>query len=323
VLLPFEDAAPGGAINAFVEGSAAAAAPLVRPWAPAYMALAGQAREHGCDRILTGGGGDEGLAVAPEVAADLLRRFDFAGLARMGASLSRSYEQPALGLARDLLWTGGGRLLARRAARATLGRIAPAGLERRRREEWRAATPEWIAPDPALRRSLEDRVIAAWPDPGRSVYEAAARRGLDHPLMGQRAEEMWNESRITGVPLRQPFMDADLVQFMFRTPPELLNANGRTKGLIRGHVAERLPGLGFESQRKIPETRELKQMAHREFKDAWRRLGGPLALAEAGLVDGAGLQRAIDADLSGRPDELLKTYTQDALALEAWLRPRL
>jgi hypothetical protein len=287
------------------------------------MALAGQAREHGCDRILTGGGGDEGLAVAPEVAADLLRRFDFAGLARMGASLSRSYEQPALGLARDLLWTGGGRLLARRAARATLGRIAPAGLERRRREEWRAATPDWLAPDPALRRSLEDRIIEAWPDPGRSVYEAATRRGLDHPLANQRIEEMWSQSRITGVSLRQPFMDADLVQFMFRTPPELLNANGRTKGLIRGRVAERLPGLGFETQRKIPETRELKQMARREFKAAWRRLGGPLALTEAGLVDGAGLQRAIDADLSGRSDEPLRTYTQDALTLEAWLRPRL
>jgi hypothetical protein len=110
---------------------------------------------------------------------------------------------------------------------------------------------------------------------------------------------------------------------MFRTPPELLNANGRTKGLVRGRVAERLPGLGFESQRKIPETRELKQMAHREFTDAWRRLGGPLALAEAGIVDGPALQRAIDADLSGRPDQLLTTYTQDALALEAWLRPRL
>jgi asparagine synthase (glutamine-hydrolysing) len=323
VLVPMEDAVAGGAMLATVERAAGAPAPSVRPWAPLYTALGSHAREHGCDAILTGGGGDEALAVTPAVATDLLRHFDLAGFARMASSHRRSYERSTRDVARAFLWNVGMRPLMRQAARGAVERVAPAALERRRRKEARDGTAEWLAPDAALRGALEDRTIAAWPAPTRSAYAAAIRRGLDHPFGSQRLEEIWTESHGTGIPVSQPFMDPDLVQFLTRTPPELLNANGRTKGLVRGRLAERMPSLGFDRQRKIGETAQLREFARRELRHGWQAVGPPVALAELGVVEITAFERARDANLSASPDVPLAPFVADALTLEAWLRPRI
>jgi hypothetical protein len=253
----------------------------------------------------------------------MLRRLELGGFTRMAASYGRSYERTWRQVARIFLWTLGAQPLARQAARAAAEAVAPSVVERRRRREVRAGTADWLAPDPVLRGTLEDRAIEAWPAAKGSRYEAVIRRGLDHPHTSQRLEEMWNDSRATGVRLAQPFMDPDLVQFLTRTPPELLNAEGRSKGLVRGRVAQRMPGLGFERQRKIGETGRLRDFARGELRRGWRTLGRPEALAELGVVDMTAFERALDTQLGEGPERPLAPFALDALTLEAWLRPRI
>jgi hypothetical protein len=81
------------------------------------------------------------------------------------------------------------------------------------------------------------------------------RSGLGHPLVAMELEELFEQSRRLGVRVLQPFWDAALVEFLYRTPPAMLNQTGRSKGLVRDTVARRFPRLGFETQLKVTATR--------------------------------------------------------------------
>ena len=59
--------------------------------------------------------------------------------------------------------------------------------------------------------------------------------------MSTELEETFERSRLLGIPILHPFLDADLTAFLYVTPPELLIRGGRTKGLIRSYLARRFP----------------------------------------------------------------------------------
>lgn len=325
LLVPFEEAAgPGGLIAASLELTGRSPAPLINMWLPAYHHLATLGRQRGCQTILTGHGGDEWLSVTPLYAADLILSLDLKGLFRLWDNHRRSYPIPAWMILRNIAWRFGTRPLLGLAA----NRIAPGPTRSLRRRGAIRATPAWVAPDPVLRHQLADRTKASIPARPRAgqIYLSEMNRALDHALVAMELEEAFESGRQLGLRFGHPLWDADLLTFLYRTPPELLNQGGRSKGLVRGMLARRFPELGFERQRKVTGTHVVREILAREGRVAWRRMGGATALAELGVVDEGAVSTLIEGvlDETKSPEKNAYSYRAwDILSLEAWVRPRL
>jgi len=142
-----------------------------------------------------------------------------------------------------------------------------------------------------------------------------------HPLNAMEAEEYFEISRRFGVHMMHPYWDADLVDLLYRTPPELLSKNGRSKGLVRETVARRFPKLGFENQRKMQATNFYRQSMEAEGAAAWKTLGSASALADLRVVDPDLLTDTMADLFAGRrPQESYRIW--NTLRLEAWVRSR-
>lgn len=338
ILLPFHDAVGGrGLLPAAMEMSDHWPAPLQNVWNPAYVRLASHARSEGCDTILTGSGGDEWLGVDPILAADLIRRGDLIGLLRLLETYRRSFRLPLGPLARNVLWNNGLRPVLKsawrnsrlRSASHTMAQRAfPLTYEARRQQQRQLAlaeTPGWVAPDPALRRELDER----WerrrersrPSAG-AFYLQGAREFLDHPLTSLDFEEAYENGRRLGIRIRHPFWDPDLVQLLYRMPPQLLQQGGRSKGLVRGMLSRRFPGLGFEKQKKVVSLEFFRGLMLEEGAQVWKQIGGTPALGDLGIVDAKKVDAEIAQVLSGR-DAAQSYRIWDFVAAERWARPRL
>lgn len=298
--------------------------PILNPWLPAFAALGLSAREQGVRAILSGEGGDEWLSVSPYLASDLMAAGDLAGLWRLYRTLYLSYPWRAGRLARDLTWQFGLRPIIGRQGRHVLRRVAPNRLRARWRAIERDVVPEWLAPDPDLRREIEARidrwVAQRWAAPARQGYYIPdIREILDSIIRAVELEEAHEFGRRWGVKNLQPYWDADLVDFLLRTPPQFLSANGRAKILIRQTLAKRLPGLGFERQRKVVFNTFFVDLMRGEGRRAWQQLGGAQAMADHGLADPKRLNEAMAATFAGsRSGDIARSH--DVLNLEVWLR---
>jgi hypothetical protein len=275
-------------------------------------------KRRGWPVILTGTGGDEWLTFSSLYCADLLRAFDLVNLCRLLAAAQRCFPISWRATARNLLWRYGmGPLL-----EAALRRVAPSGLtayRRRRRPRW---IPDWLAPDPSLRRELHQWLDGDGERTGqerqpKAFYLRSLRRQLETDF-----EDDFEAGRRLGVRVMHPFWDADLVDFLYRIPPTLLNRDGYTKGLVRHALAQRFPDLGFEQQRKMVPATLYEDVVLNEGRAAWQRMGGVSSLGALDLVDVSGLSANVAAIFSGRqPRQFPRVW--DVLSLEAWLRPRL
>jgi asparagine synthase (glutamine-hydrolysing) len=297
-------------------------APLTNYWLPAYQALGRRGVERGVEVILTGTGGDEWLGVTPYYAADLLRSGDVRGLIALWLNLNRSYPVHPLRLTRNLLWRFGARdMLSARVAHG-LEAAAPWALRRRRERAVERDTPAWAAPDPALRRQLIERAVASRPRPvTRDLYWRELDEGLDHALVSLEVEETYENGRRIGAPIVQPYWDPDLIRFLVRTPPALLNTGGRSKGIVRDMVARKFPELGFERQKKVIATSYAHELLKRYAPVAWEKSRGVPCLAEIGAVDESGLGSKVAQDFAkGDWGDLNRLWF--ILSLEAWLKGR-
>ncbi|MBS1819445.1 MAG: hypothetical protein JSU08_16050 [Acidobacteria bacterium] len=319
--LPFDQAvAPEGLLKLASDMAATWPVPMMNLWNPAYAALARRGREQGCRVILTGTGGDEWLNVSPYLAADLIRAGRLAEAARLVGVFHRSFKFATIDTLRSGLWTFGLRPLAAMFA----SRLAPAAFQARRVKKLVRDTPAWVAPDPALRRLLDERaprVLASADPPGGSFYEQEMRTAIEHPLNAIEAEEYYEMGRRLGVRLLHPYCDADLVELLYRTPPATLVRGGRTKGLVRDTVARRFPTLGFDRQRKVSATDLYRHSLQTEGPAVWKAIGGARTLAALGVVDAKLHDAAIAGLFSGKlPRETYRIW--DTLQLEAWARTR-
>jgi asparagine synthetase B (glutamine-hydrolysing) len=147
------------------------------------------------------------------------------------------------------------------------------------------------------------------------------RSALDHPMVALEMEEVVENGRSTGIRAFAPFLDVDLVDFLMRTPPDLLSRQGMSKSLVRDSLARRFPELGFEQQRKVAATPYARSVLKDQTPQAWRQMGGLPALAELGVVDPARFSREVVEKPEKTPLEQFNLW--DALNLEAWLQPRL
>lgn len=321
VVLDFEDVLPeGGLLASAIALSRQRPSPLDSFWAPAYLRLAREGRSRGCETILTGHGGDEWLGVGPIYAADLLRSFDLAGFARLFASYRRSYPVRPVKLLYRLLWKYGTRpLLADAVWKVTDARM-PSASAARRRHVVDAGIYDWVASDAALRSELLTRGERFWPEKSdaRSHYLNDTRIALDNPLISIAMEETFENGRQLGMPILAPFADTDLIDFLYRTPPELLDRGGRAKGLVRDRLARKFPELGFERQRKVNATSYVGSLVARELTSVWNDTGGISCLAEFGIADPQRAEPVLARALAG--DRLSQHHAWELLNLESWLR---
>ena len=320
-----EAAGPQGLMASALKMSTGWPVPLQNIWAPAYQHLGLEGKRRGCEVIMTGGGGDEWLGVSPYYAADLLRRLDLGGIYRLYKSYARSNRLPQLALIQHMLWTSGVRPWLGVAGRAFLRRTAPEILRKRRLRYLSKATPDWVAPDSALRQELYQRTMQRYSDPdSRSFYLDVGRLPLDHALSSTDMEEVFEEGRRMGLRVLMPYWDPDLLGFLMRVPPELLNQGGRTKGLVRQTLHRRFPNLGFERQKKIVAVNLLRNMLFEDGAQIWKTMGGTPALAELGIVDAPALEPVMETLLTDPKQEWRDSWrAREVINLELWLRARL
>jgi asparagine synthetase B (glutamine-hydrolysing) len=313
VLLPFDEAlGEQGLLAAGAGMGAHFSNPLLNIWAPAYAALATRATAQGVRVILTGSGGDEWLSVSPYLSADLISRGDARGWASFVAAFMQSYQHPIQRHVRLLAWTFGLRPLVAQ----TLLRTFPAAWGARRVRRMSAGDPDWISPDPALRKLQRDRAAGALEDgdPPQGFYLREVRTGLAHPLTSWELEEYYEFGNRLGIRILHPYWDPDLVDMLYRTPPLALLAGGRAKGLVRKDLAARFPALGLASQRKVSATGFYQRRVRDEMGRVAAQLGPCRALAELGVITAAAAQDY------GREGFGSATNQWDLMNLETWVR---
>jgi asparagine synthetase B (glutamine-hydrolysing) len=317
ILLDFDEAlGDRPLLRQTAELTATAAAPILNPWQPAFRALARRARLDGVRTILTGEGGDEWLCVTPYHAADLIRRGAVVELAEFLGTLRRSHQINPFKLVRNVVWRCGLRPLGGLA----LHRLFPEAQAAGRVKRFLAGDPAWLALDPHLRVEHRHRAAQAMgvSDPSHGFYIRELQTSLDHTLVSWAAEELYEQGRQIGVRFLHPFSDPDLVEMLGRTPPRLLNADGRSKGLVRRTLARRFPTLGLERQRKVLATSFFRAHLLREGPALADLAGDFPALSGLGIVDGAALAAFIRQALM-QPGPRLHQIWQP-INLEIWVR---
>ena len=327
IMIPVEQTVgPQGLLESGLEHTADWPMPFVGPWRPAYARLDSEAIRADCHVVLTGSGGDEWLTITPLYAADLLRDLNFAGLYRLAASTMRSTQLSPLSVARGMLWRFGARPLISAGAQGVLRRVAPRQLRGFKQRRMMRPIPSWFAPDPALREELEDRYEATLARHTRwneSFYLSDIRAGIEHSVVAMEMESAFETGRRCGLHHRAPYWDADLVDFLYRVSPELLIQGGWSKGLVRDMLARRLPGLGFERQKKMVSLSVFASEIMRDGPAVWKARGGTPALAALGIVDPSRLEVAVESVFAGTSPLSESSRVWQVLNLDAWVQPRL
>lgn len=320
-----ETVSRGGLFALALEQSASLSQPLVNPWLPAYVELGRRGVANGCRVILTGGGGDEWLCVNPFLAADLIRRVDVPGFIDLYRSQRRDYRLSHREALEYYVWWYGLRPLLRDAWDASAGRralrMSARSFIQSRKSGHSGEDPyPWFLAEPNLRREVEER-----PHPEKVVtrdhYFRSIWEIIDHPVISCEAEELFEYGQPHGFSVRRPYWDAEVVEFLCRVPPRMLNSGQRSKGLVRRLLSQKFPALGVERQVKVSAADFFQTRALGEAPDAWNRLGGVRALAELGVVDGPATETYFRKALADRKlGEADRIWT--LLCLESWLQAR-
>jgi asparagine synthase (glutamine-hydrolysing) len=324
LLVPFESAVgPDGLLGASLETASHSSAPPLNLWRPAYDTLIDEGVRRGCSVILTGEGGDEWLMPRPLYAADRLASLDLPGLFRIWRARASSAPFTASRTLRTVLWDWGARPLLRQAAGAALHAASPSATRAYRRRSILASFPPWLAPDPNLRETLVRRAVDTLADPApRALGEQAKRALVGHARLELLLEEWFEDGRSRGIRILEPFLDPDLVAFLYGIPPEVLIRGGRTKWLARATLERRLPGLVSHWPRAVYADPFWLSLMAREGPLVWRHLGGVPALAELGLVHPGRFASAVERAFS-TTSFAGATQVWAAWTLETWLRARI
>jgi asparagine synthase (glutamine-hydrolysing) len=298
---------------------------LASPLHPIYDELTRAAIRSGCGTLLTGEGGDEWLLPRPEYLADRLLAFDGPSYARLVRAWYRYYPVfSKRDFAYGILWKWGAGAILRAAAGSALRHWRPSTYRTVHRRRLAKGLPAWVVPDPALRRRLADWTEARRPPtaPWR-LYEQSRRELLVHPNVAEYCEESFSARRRLGVPVRTPFLDAEIVEFLFNLPENLLLQGGEAKWLARRLVASRVSPSDETWPRTVYGDSFMAGVLRRESTAAWDALGGARVLSELGVVDGPMLDRILYNGLGSSDQLAVSLDLWHVMTLESWLRPRI
>jgi asparagine synthase (glutamine-hydrolysing) len=329
VQVPFEDAVGSeGTLGAALEMTRSMPAPLALIWRPALQRLALEGRARGCRVVLAGDGADEWLSENPIIAADLLRSLDLAGLYRLWRIYARSYHFSRREAFRIVLWRYAAKHLLPDVGYAAATRLGARHLGRQR---WRsaalraAASPPWVAPDPALRAQVVERLEASYvrvetgPRPD-SYYLRDTRSRLDAADKWFREEETFLVGQRIGIPIREPFWDPELISLLVRVRPGARSAGGLAKALVRRPLSRRFPNLGFDRQRKSNLGSAFLSVLETEASASRQAMGGLPTLIDLGVIDREQVRVLLDDALAGRSHRGRLGWAWELLNLEAWTR---
>lgn len=154
---------------------------------------------------------------------------------------------------------------------------------------------------------------------GERSYVATVRTLAQAPLLLIERDQSYAWARSVGFTFLYPYFDRDLVDLSLRIPPDELIAGGRHKAPLRRLIAARLPAVTMHAK-KVDFIQALHDMLRPAGRSAWRSGGGPVMLAELGLVDVGRLDRFLDDYFDGRHASWLGAWL--VLSTEAWLRAR-
>ena len=251
--------------------------------------------------ILSGLGGDEVLGGVPQPLPELA---DLLVARKFGTFLSRSIEwclperKPLLRMLADTL---------RFVVRLYLRPQVHAGplpawvqpqvreLSRRGERRWAARRGNW-----RLRPSAIDRGMTWW-----SILES-----MPHLF----------PSLVTRREYRYPYLDRDLVEFLFRVPPRVLINPGRRRTLMRNALKGIVPEEVLERKRKAYVVRKplfSLQSAHEKLTT----LFSDSRLAERGLISPSAIQPVLERVADGNQLQDWPPLMR-SISLELWLRSK-
>ncbi|MGW0467644.1 asparagine synthase (glutamine-hydrolyzing) [Streptomyces sp. NPDC003027] len=173
-------------------------------------------------------------------------------------------------------------------------------LEGHQRAHYRRALRE--VPHPDGTDATEHRM--------REICYLALTRSL--PLLLERKDRM---SMATGLEVRVPFCDHQLVEYLYNTPWSMKTFDGREKSLLRAAVRDLLPDAVAQRKKSPYPSTQDRGYARAVRTELARLLDDPNAPVH-GLLDGAATQEALtttDPDSMRRGAELV-------LGLDGWLR---
>jgi asparagine synthase (glutamine-hydrolysing) len=320
VMLRFDEAAgPEGTITAGLRAGAQSWLPSFSLWRTNYYALISAGKERGCGAILNGEGGDHWFDVDWSDAVPMLSRLELSSLRRFLRIYQTYYPSPLAQRARHLLWRYGLRPIVADSACSIL-KFSPRSLRRMASARVEGALPTWALPDRRVRRAVVERGASRhpWVTASRPSRRGAVLGGPEVPVG---LENQYLEARRFGVPLRAPYFDADLVEFLFRTPVDTQLYGNRFKGLAYASYRRRARGGSTYRPRPTSFVADAEELRAKEMPAALDRLGGVSLLAELGIVD----RKEVELSLRGTCDPGRIGYYQawQVLACEAWIRGRL
>ena len=149
-----------------------------------------------------------------------------------------------------------------------------------------------------------------------SYYLRDIRSRLDAPEKSLREEETFLMGRTIGIPVRQPFWDADLIELLVKIRPRVRSQGGLSKALVRRPLVRRFPQLGFEKQRKTWLGEALLSAISAQADRERAAMGGIRTLQELGVID----VKLLDDALAMKGPQARLGYTWEVLNLEAWAR---
>jgi asparagine synthase (glutamine-hydrolysing) len=297
--------------------------PLVVGLSPIHLMLGEQAREKGCDVVLSGEGGDEWLAIHYRLAADLTRSLDGSGLGRLWRTSKETGRDSWYGTTRRLLGVHGLWPLLQDGLGSSLEKLAPGTLRAHRRRSAEHNVPRWMAPDPELRENLYGRAEKSAKEAPSTFYQREIMDTiLNQPLTVLYKEDNFECSRRTGVLMLEPFYDPEVIQFLVRTPPWLRCRGGRYKGLLRQLLHRRHPQLGYDRQQKPYATGFVSRKVFEGARRIWPAMKGAQALSKLGVVQAestdAWITEILEKEDVGQLQRLWMT-----LCAEVWARSRI
>jgi hypothetical protein len=307
-------------LDASLDLSEASPSPVVGVWQAFYTGLFGSAPP-GLKHLLMGTGGDDLLTVDFRYGADCLATLQLGRLWRFLRNCQRTSPFPAARIARIVLWDGAIKPEARAMVSRMLERVSPRGKNWLRTRFGKF--PRNLLVDDDLAATLDKRRMRApraERAAGEGSYAAAMRSLIQSPLLMHETEQGFAWAQRLGFTLLFPYLDQDLAGVLLRTHPEHLLAGGRAKAPLRRMVAERLPTVTLPSK-KVDFSQMVHAMLRPRCEARWRKMGGPVVLADLRISNADALNSVIRDYARGRSQNSHMVWR--ILSTETWLRKRI
>ncbi len=283
--------------------------PFGFPTAVAEVELLVRAREHGAEKALSGGGGDEIFGGVPAALTHLAWRGHIVTALRRIRRLQGFARPPRP------LWSW--------LVRPMLGDVMPQPIRRRWFAGRGAREQRWVPPwaGPVLREFIEHSrhalalCAAKRPRTARARFEQLA----SDPERPRHAWAMHLLERASGLRVASPYMDPQVLAAVASLSPELLLDGDRWRGLFRESARGWIPeGVRMRSDKAsfVPSLRRLVAAAGAASHFAEAARGE--RLAHYRLVERAPFREAAERFVASWPDEEWLTVWP-ALATECFL----